>query len=865
MALAPTTVFTYPLDGSNRSFPINFEYLARKFVQITLIGTDRKVLVINQDFRFVSKSLIQTTLPWGPSQGYETIEVRRYTSATDRLVDFSDGSILRALDLNISTIQGLHIAEEARDLTADTIAVNNNGDLDARGRKITNVADGTDASDAVTMRQVRAWDTSALNSANRAETAATLSTNEAERAKTEANRSRDEADRSKGYADLLRPDQHVRVVDGPINPIGTISSRAGKVLGFNAEGHPVAILPQSGSAAELALDLSDNVDPSKGASMLAKASVNIRSVRALLKVKLDESLVYHTVGYHFGTMRGGGRYMWFPTLNKSLHDGGRFISPTVPEHPDNQLDFMRGIGESQPDGKGVFALLNGEIAHGLSYGLSGDRSKDESTLVQHVIDKNKGKTIVFEEGYQFAFAGVILDGPSYNDTKLMFYGTHYLGVRPANRPANFLLAWVGLGIRDCDGVELTYRGHGQRTLQPDQEHTFNIRLAGVTNFDCPRLRVREFRGDGIYIGQKEHQVDSKTSAALNFGIVDMANSEEDGRNGMSVIACQTLHMDVFRCRNVGGVVGGIRQPGGFDIEPNYDFQTVRDVRIGTAIIHTAGTAGLGVYGAGRATLGGNVDGFYVGSYSVINTNPVDGVSAVYLAHCSNVVMSGYASTLRTQGHRMDATLRIDNVNYADIHHTGKGGSFGVIAGQGFRVVNAKINASVSEYMVAALHTVYVSRSRFLIMAAGGAANSYGIWMSKSGRAVVQEGVHYTLSCPKVGTLGTYAIFNEPSQTMEFANCSLTEGDLTGYDLNAHKIYNVGIGLRRYDVPGLSESISQPTDGTWAAGDIVRRSNPQYNSTNKMILTGWIRLTNGSGHAPTVDWANMFVSDVAPAV
>ncbi|WP_152687712.1 phage tail fiber domain-containing protein, partial [Pseudomonas fildesensis] len=34
---APKTVLTYPLNGAQRDFPIPFEYLARKFVVVTLI------------------------------------------------------------------------------------------------------------------------------------------------------------------------------------------------------------------------------------------------------------------------------------------------------------------------------------------------------------------------------------------------------------------------------------------------------------------------------------------------------------------------------------------------------------------------------------------------------------------------------------------------------------------------------------------------------------------------------------------------------------------------------------------------------------------------------------------------------------
>lgn len=168
MANTIKTVMTYPLNGSTVDFNIPFEYLARKFVTITLIGTDRKVLVLNQDYRFSTKTTITLTKAWGPADGYDTIEVRRYTSATDRLVDFADGSILRAYDLNIAQVQTLHVAEEARDLTADTIGVNNDGNLDARGRRIVNVADAVDDFDAINLHMMKTWSSSALNSAQAA-------------------------------------------------------------------------------------------------------------------------------------------------------------------------------------------------------------------------------------------------------------------------------------------------------------------------------------------------------------------------------------------------------------------------------------------------------------------------------------------------------------------------------------------------------------------------------------------------------------------------------------------------------------------------------------------------------------------------
>lgn len=196
MALKIRTVMTYPLNGSTVDFMITFEYLARKFVTVTLVGKDRKELVLNQDYRFSEKNRITTTRAWGGADGYTLIEVRRYTSATDRLVDFADGSILRAYDLNISQVQTLHVAEEARDLTADTIGVNNDGDLDARGRKIVNLADPTGDYDAVNLRTIKQWNDGTYQSYIKAQAEAVKAAASADRSQSEADRAKREADRA---------------------------------------------------------------------------------------------------------------------------------------------------------------------------------------------------------------------------------------------------------------------------------------------------------------------------------------------------------------------------------------------------------------------------------------------------------------------------------------------------------------------------------------------------------------------------------------------------------------------------------------------------------------------------------------------
>lgn len=201
MATTPKTVKTFPLNSSAKDFNIPFEYLARKFVVVTLIGATRRELILNTDYRFTTATTITTTKAWGPSDNFTLIEIRRLTSASERLVDFADGSILRAYDLNISSVQSLHIAEEARDLTADTIGVNNDGNLDARARRVVNLADGVEDGDAVNLRQQKQWAQSALSQAMASAASAQASAQSAAQALASANSASNSATSSSGYRD----------------------------------------------------------------------------------------------------------------------------------------------------------------------------------------------------------------------------------------------------------------------------------------------------------------------------------------------------------------------------------------------------------------------------------------------------------------------------------------------------------------------------------------------------------------------------------------------------------------------------------------------------------------------------------------
>lgn len=139
-----STIANYQGNGSTTDFNVPFDYLAKKFVKVTVDSREKlggDYGDTTKDYFFVDKTTIRFNT--APASGTEII-IRRYTSATDRIVSFKDASVLKAKDLDVSTIQTIHIAEEGRDIINDALIVDKEGNWDAKGKRIVNVGDPID-------------------------------------------------------------------------------------------------------------------------------------------------------------------------------------------------------------------------------------------------------------------------------------------------------------------------------------------------------------------------------------------------------------------------------------------------------------------------------------------------------------------------------------------------------------------------------------------------------------------------------------------------------------------------------------------------------------------------------------------------
>ena len=142
------TSVTYEATGEQTVFNIPFDYLRNSFVKAK-IGDDGEPMEYGTDYEVANRQITFTTAPVG------MLYVYRETS-TDRMVQFMEGSVLKAADMNLSTLQQLHIIEEGQDWTRESSILLDEEDnaWEARNAPIKNVGDPVNPQDAVTKKYI---------------------------------------------------------------------------------------------------------------------------------------------------------------------------------------------------------------------------------------------------------------------------------------------------------------------------------------------------------------------------------------------------------------------------------------------------------------------------------------------------------------------------------------------------------------------------------------------------------------------------------------------------------------------------------------------------------------------------------------
>jgi len=170
---------TYTGNNSTTSFSVTFPYIEQSHVIVTLDGVTK---TITTDYTFTNASTI--TFTTAPATNV-VIKFTRSSNRTTRLVDYQDGSTLTEATLDQDGNQSFFMAQEAIDVTENSLNKNALELFDAQNKRIINVGTPTDANDSANKSYVDAVAGSATAAAA-SETAAANSATAAQNAQAAA-------------------------------------------------------------------------------------------------------------------------------------------------------------------------------------------------------------------------------------------------------------------------------------------------------------------------------------------------------------------------------------------------------------------------------------------------------------------------------------------------------------------------------------------------------------------------------------------------------------------------------------------------------------------------------------------------------
>jgi hypothetical protein len=130
---------SYTGNGSTTQYSITFPYIDVTHVKAYLNGT------LTSAYTISSSTLTFTT---APANGV-VIRIERQTPSDNRLVDFTDGSVLTESDLDRSADQNFYIAQEITDDSSSKLGLDTDDKYDANNKVIKNLANPVNNNDAV--------------------------------------------------------------------------------------------------------------------------------------------------------------------------------------------------------------------------------------------------------------------------------------------------------------------------------------------------------------------------------------------------------------------------------------------------------------------------------------------------------------------------------------------------------------------------------------------------------------------------------------------------------------------------------------------------------------------------------------------
>lgn len=479
-------------------------------------------------------------------------------------------------------------------------------------------------------------------------------------------------------------------------------------------------------------------------------------------------------------------------------------------------------------------------------GIPNDGS-DVSTQVSTFLNANKGKFIVFDSG-TYMFAGVVLSGTGWEGTTIYFKGKHLLKPDTTGTNTPGYGAFIGIVVsKDVNGLVLYYRGDGNRTLQYDREHIFNVAILGGTNIIVPNFECNEIRGDGCYVNLPDQNIASNYPTNIMFGNVCGKNTAQDGRNLISIVSCLGGSITNFRSENIGGTVGGVTQPGGLDIEPNANTQClIRDFTVHNAEVINAGLVGIGFMS--DPTLPPKIQNCHILNSVIRGTGAPRMFGTIGCSMKMDSIGLNNNGLLIEGAQNSKATLNIN------------GCYNGVMIGTTTTCTNCTVEAFIGNIRNAGVLIAQAEYCKVNVTISGfsdSSGNNIGVWLRNLNEVAscIQRSNSYQVICPFPANVKKGMDLYTSTNAITFLGESvIRESIFTGFSGFTNVLGAAGRYLTKEGrIPGLTANLAGvPSDGTWKKGDFVFYSNPS--SSNKFY--GFYRITDGSGNVNGTDWGTV---------
>ena len=133
----------YTGNGSTTTYSLTFPYISQSDVEVKVNNVTK---TLGTDYTFPTSSTINFTT--APANGL-VIKFTRTSNRAARLVDYQDGSTITEAILDQDSNQMFYMAQEAIDITENTIALDNDDKYDADNKVIKNLASPVADTDAV--------------------------------------------------------------------------------------------------------------------------------------------------------------------------------------------------------------------------------------------------------------------------------------------------------------------------------------------------------------------------------------------------------------------------------------------------------------------------------------------------------------------------------------------------------------------------------------------------------------------------------------------------------------------------------------------------------------------------------------------